>query len=48
MNKKIYVQGLFPVLAAVCLIAGIFAAMNRAGYESVYLNDTESSRNGWW
>ncbi|HAP20665.1 MAG TPA: hypothetical protein DCR27_05270 [Lachnospiraceae bacterium] len=47
MNKKIYIQGLLPVLAAVCLIAGIFAAMNRAGYESVYLNDTESSRNGW-
>lgn len=47
MNKKIYILGFLPVLAAVCLIVGIFAAMNRAGYESVYLNDTESSRNGW-
>lgn len=47
MGRKIYLPGLFPLLAAVCLVAGILSAINRAGYQGVYLDDTEISHNGW-
>lgn len=47
MNKKISSMGLLSVLAAVCLVVGIFTAINRAGFHSVYLNDTKSNHNGW-
>jgi len=42
MNKKISSMGLLSLLAAVCLVVGIFTAINRAGFHSVYLNDTKS------
>ena len=47
MNKKISSLGRLSVLAAVCLVVGIFTAINRAGFHSVYLNDTKSNHNGW-
>ena len=47
MRKKIYLPGLLPVLIAVCLVVGIFSAIYRVGYQSVYLNDTESNHHGW-
>lgn len=47
MSKKIYLPGLLPVLIAACLVVGIFIAIHRVGYQSVYLNDTESNHHGW-
>ena len=46
-EKKIYLPGLLPVLIAVCLVVGIFSAIYRVDYQSVYLNDTESNHHGW-
>lgn len=47
MNQKIHIPRLLLTLAAVCLVVGMFIALDKAGYRSAYLNDTKSNHNGW-
>lgn len=47
MRKKVSFLGILFVLAAVCLVVGIFHAISRAGFQDIYLQDMESVNYGW-
>lgn len=47
MRNKVSLLGILFVLAAVCLVVGIFHAIDRAGFQNIYLQDLESVDFGW-
>lgn len=47
MRKKVSLLGILFVLAAVCLVVGIFHAISRAGFQDIYLKDSETENYNW-
>ena len=47
MRKKASLLGILFAFAAICLVAGTFYAIDRAGFQNIYLQDLESVDFGW-
>lgn len=47
MRKKVSLLGILFVLAVVCLVVGIFHAIDRVGFQDIYLKDMKTKNNNW-